>query len=133
MRRQQESRTDAAFLVEAVPYEEASRYGVCDTNDSGEIVEVVEKPDDPPTNLVMTGFYMFSPAIFHVCHPVQPSDRGEYELSDAVDLLIQSGQTIDALGLDGWRIDVGYPGDREEAEERLEEGVMEADATTGDK
>jgi glucose-1-phosphate thymidylyltransferase len=70
----------------------------------------------------MTGFYTFSPAIFHACHLVQPSHRGEYELSDAVDLLIQSGRTIDALRMDGWRIDVGYPEDREEAERRLEEG-----------
>ena len=43
--RQRESRADAAFLVEEVPWADASRYGVCDTNDYGEIVE---KPDDPP-------------------------------------------------------------------------------------
>ncbi|MFB6228330.1 MAG: hypothetical protein ABEH88_07145 [Halobacteriales archaeon] len=42
------------------------------------------------------------------CHLVQPSTRGEYEISDAIDLLIQSGRTIDAVELDGWRIDVGY-------------------------
>ena len=120
--RQREARADAAFLVEEVPYEDASRYGVCDTNDYGEIVEVVEKPDEPPSNLVMTGFYTFTPEIFHACHLVQPSDRGEYELSDAIDLLIQSGRTIDAIRMDGWRIDVGYPEDRDEAERRLEEG-----------
>ncbi len=120
LNRQREDRADAAFLVEEVPWEEASRYGVCDTNDYGEIVEVIEKPDDPPTNLVMTGFYTFTPAIFHACHLVQPSDRGEYELSDAIDLLIQSGRTIDAIRMDGWRIDVGYPEDREEAERRLQ-------------
>ncbi len=120
LNRQREDRADAAFLVEEVPYEEASRYGVCDTNDYGEITEVVEKPDDPPTNLVMTGFYTFSPAIFHACHLVQPSDRGEYELSDAVDLLIQSGRTIDAIRMDGWRLDIGYPDDRDEAEHRLQ-------------
>jgi len=124
--RQREARADAAFLVEEVPWEEASRYGVCDTNKYGEITDVVEKPDDPPSNLVMTGFYTFSPAIFHACHLVQPSDRGEYEISDAIDLLIQSGRTIDAVGLEGWRIDVGYPEDREEAERRLREGY-EAD------
>jgi dTDP-glucose pyrophosphorylase len=87
----------------------------------------VEKPEDPPTNLVMTGFYTFSPAIFHACHLVQPSDRGEYELSDAVDLLIQFGSTIDAIGLDGWRIDVGYSEDRDEAEERLQSKAATAD------
>ena len=129
--RQRESRADAAFLVEEVPYEEASRYGVCDTNEYGEIVEVIEKPEDPPTNLVMTGFYTFTPAIFHACHLVQPSDRGEYELSDAVDLLISSGRTIDAIRMDGWRIDVGYPEDREEAERRLrdERELIEASAS----
>jgi glucose-1-phosphate thymidylyltransferase len=117
--RQREDRADAAFLVEEVPYEEASRYGVCDTNKYGEITDVVEKPDDPPSNLVMTGFYTFTPAIFHACHLVQPSNRGELELSDAVDLLIHSGRTIDAIRMDGWRIDVGYPEDRDEAEARL--------------
>lgn len=123
VRRQQEERADAAFLVEEVPYEEAGRYGVCDTNHFGEITEVIEKPDDPPTNLVMTGFYTFSPAIFHACQLVQPSNRGEYEISEAIDLLIRSGRTIDAIGLDGWRIDVGYPDDRDEAEKRLQQGT----------
>ena len=118
--RQQEDRADAAFLVEEVPWEEAGRYGVCDTNDYGEIVDVVEKPDEPPSNLVMTGFYTFSPAIFHACHLVQPSDRDEYEISDAIDLLIRSGRTIDAIRIDGWRNDIGYPEDRDEAEERLQ-------------
>jgi glucose-1-phosphate thymidylyltransferase len=123
VRRQREDRADAAFLVEEVPYEEASRYGVCDTNKYGEITDVIEKPEDPPSNLVMTGFYTFSPAIFHACHLVQPSNRGEYEISEAIDLLIRSGRTIDAIGLDGWRIDVGYPEDQEEAERRLQELV----------
>ncbi len=123
VRRHRESRVDAVFLVEEVPWEEAPRYGVCDTNNYGEIVNVVEKPDDPPSNLVLTGFYTFTPAIFHACHLVQPSDRGEYELSDAIDLLMRSGRTIDALALEGWRIDIGYPEDREKAEKRLGEPV----------
>jgi glucose-1-phosphate thymidylyltransferase len=117
--RQRRDGADAAFLVETVPMEDASRYGVCVTNDRGEIVEVVEKPEEPPSNLVMTGFYTFTPAIFHACRLVRPSDRGEYELSDAIDLLVRSGRTIDAVVLDGWRIDVGYPEDRDEAERRL--------------
>ena len=128
VRRQQEERADAAFLVEEVPWEEASRYGVCDTNAYGEITDVIEKPDDPPSNLVMTGFYTFTPAIFHACQLVQPSGRGEYEISDAVDLLIQSGRTIDAIGLEGWRIDVGYPEDRDEAEQRLQDAEIPATA-----
>ena len=119
VKRQREDRADAAFLVEEVPYEEAGRYGVCDTNDYGEITDVIEKPEEPPTNLVMTGFYTFSPAIFHACHLVQPSNRNEYEISEAIDLLIRSGRTIDAIRMDGWRVDVGYPEDREKAERLL--------------
>ena len=125
VRRQREERADAAFLVEEVPYEEAGRYGVCDTNHYGEIVEVLEKPDDPPSNLAMTGFYTFTPAIFHACHLVQPSGRSEYELPDAINLLLQSGRTIDAIRMDGWRVDVGYPEDRERAEARLCEGGVD--------
>jgi glucose-1-phosphate thymidylyltransferase len=120
VRRQREDRADAAFLVEEVPWEDASRYGVCDTNTYSEVTDVVEKPEDPPSNLVMTGFYTFTPAIFHACHLVQPSTRGECEISEAIDLLIQSGRTIDAVELDGWRIGVGSPDDRDEAETRLQ-------------
>ena len=121
VRRQREDRADAAFLVEEVPWEDAGRYGVCETNAYGEITDVVEKPDEPESNLVMTGFYTFSPAIFHACKLVQPSNRGEYEICEAIDLLIRSGRTIDAIRIDGWRIDVGYPEDQEEAEKRLQE------------
>ncbi|WP_411968553.1 UTP--glucose-1-phosphate uridylyltransferase AglF [Haloferax sp. YSSS75] len=119
VKRQREDRADAAFLVEEVEWDQASRYGVCVTNDYGEITEVIEKPEEPPSNLVMTGFYTFTPAIFHACHLVQPSNRGEYEISEAIDLLIRSGRTIDAIRIDGWRMDIGYPEDRDEAEERL--------------
>ncbi|ELY54972.1 UTP--glucose-1-phosphate uridylyltransferase [Natronococcus amylolyticus DSM 10524] len=56
-----------------------------------------------------TGFDTLTPTIFHACHLVQPADRDEDERSDAVDLLLQSGPTIDAIGLEGWRIDVGDP------------------------
>ena len=81
----------------------------------------------------MTGFYTFTPAISHVYHLVQPSDRGEYELPDAIDLLIQSGRTIDAIRLDGWRIDVGYPEDRDCAEEQLDEVVSDGSDEDGKK
>ncbi|ELK54573.1 MULTISPECIES: UTP--glucose-1-phosphate uridylyltransferase AglF [Haloferax] len=126
--RQREDRADAAFLVEEVPWEDASRFGVCETNKYGEITDVVEKPEEPNSNLVMTGFYTFSPAIFHACHLVQPSNRGEYEISEAIDLLIRSGRTIDAIRLEGWRIDVGYPEDRDEAERRILE-AKESEST----
>jgi glucose-1-phosphate thymidylyltransferase len=119
--RQRAADTDAVVLVEQVPWDEASRYGVCRLDD-GELVELVEKPDDPPSNLVLTGFYAFSPAIFHACHLVRPSTRGEYELSDAIDVLLRSGRTVEPVRMDGWRVDVGYPADRQRAEQHLAAG-----------
>jgi glucose-1-phosphate thymidylyltransferase len=61
-------------------------------NQHGEITDVVERFKDPPSNLAMTGFYTFTPAVVHACHLVQPSNRDEYEISDTIDLLVQSGR-----------------------------------------
>jgi glucose-1-phosphate thymidylyltransferase len=85
---------------------------ICDTNDYIKVIEVTRKLENLPTNLVMTIFHTSLPAIFKSCHPVQSSDRNEYELPDAIDLLIQLGQTIDTLRMDGWRVNIGYPEDR---------------------
>jgi dTDP-glucose pyrophosphorylase len=104
------------------PWKEVSQYG--------KIGEVVKKPEDPPLNLVTAGLYTFTLAIFHACHLVQPSRRDEYELSDAVDLLLQSGRTVDAIGLERWRVDVRYPEDRDKAEELLEEESESVEAKT---
>jgi glucose-1-phosphate thymidylyltransferase len=72
------------------------------------------------SNLVMTGVYTVTPAIVRACQFLQPATRGEYEIFEAIDLLIQSGRTIDVVELDGWRIGVGSPEDRDEAETRLQ-------------
>lgn len=56
--------------------------------------------------------------------PRLPSNRDEYEISDAIDLLIQSDRYTNAIGLDGWRIDVGYLKDRDTAELRLTRGTQ---------
>jgi glucose-1-phosphate thymidylyltransferase len=122
LERQRSPGVDAAFLVEQVPRDEASRYGVCVTSGDGELLEVVEKPDDPPSGLVLTGFYAFSPAVFDACRSIDQSVRGEYELSDAINVLLREGLTVEAVQLTGWRVDVGYPEDRDEAERRLEGG-----------
>ena len=89
--------------TEEVPWDEASRYGVCNGNAYGEITELVEKPDEPESNLVMTGGCTFTPAIFHACTLVHPSNHGAYELSEAVDMLIRRGRTIGGFRINGWR------------------------------
>lgn len=113
---------DGALLTERVPEEEASRYGIVDVDQEGRITELVEKPDDPPTNQIITGVYALPQEILPACREIEPSDRGEYELTDALQLLIEEeGCDIRAVPMaeDDWRVDVGYPEDRDTAEERL--------------
>lgn len=114
-----ESSADATLLVEEVPIEEASRYGVCHIEDN-QVTSIVEKPMNPSSNQVITGFYVFDREIFDACHQIEPSDRGEYELSDAIDMMIRSDRTIESVQMRGWRIDIGYPRDRDRAERQLD-------------
>ena len=132
-RRQREDRADAAFLVEEVPYEEASRYGVLDTNEYGEITEVVEKPDDPPSNLALIGIYVFSPAIFDAIADLEPSWRGELEITDAIQSLLDDGHSIDSAVVEGWWKDTGKPKDVLEANRLvLEDAIGIVDGTIED-
>ena len=112
--RQRESRADAAFLVEEVPWEEASRYGVCDTNKYGEITEVVEKPDDPPSNRVNVGAYVF-PAEAREWLDVPKSERGEHELTDVLERVIET-HDVRPVAIDRW-LGVGRPWELLEANE----------------
>jgi dTDP-glucose pyrophosphorylase len=125
VKRHRETDADATLLVEEVPHEEASRYGVVVTDSDGSVTDLVEKPEEPPSNLVLTGFYAFSPSILHASHLIQPSDRGEYDLTDAIDLLVESGRPVEAVRTDAWRVDVGYPEDRDLAERLLAEEVAQ--------
>lgn len=115
----QQDDADATIVTEAVPYDEASRYGVVETDANGNITELVEKPDDPPSNKILTGFYTFPPAIFEACDAITPSDRGELEITDAIQKLVEWGYSVKTVPLKGWRKDVGYPDDRDQAEQYL--------------
>ena len=107
----------AALLVtERASTEEARTTGVVETDANGDVVELLEKPDEPPTNLVTTGFYAFAPAIFRACRRIEPSDRGEYELADAINRLIERGTRVESVRLCGERVNVNTPVDVERAE-----------------
>lgn len=116
-----EQDADVAFLTETVSRQEATTTGVCVTDEAGEVVGLAEKPDDPPSTLVPTGCYVLPPEAFPACHVVRPSERGEYELSDAIDLLVHAGYSVATAPLAGWRINVNTPADLERAERRLGE------------
>lgn len=120
--RQRRPGVDAALLVEEVPAERARTTGVVETDGSGRVTGLVEKPDDPPSTLVTTGCYVLPTEIFHACELLQPSGRGEYELPEAIDLLAAAGATVETVPLDGWRVNVNTSADVERAERRLGDG-----------
>jgi glucose-1-phosphate thymidylyltransferase len=117
--RQQRSTVDAVLLADEVADDEARTTGVLETASNGTVTSVVEKPDDPPSNLVTTGCYVLPEEVFHACHLVRPSPRGEYEFSDAIDLLASAGASVETVMLDGWRVNVNTPADVDRAERLL--------------
>jgi glucose-1-phosphate thymidylyltransferase len=91
--------------------DEPSRYGVVDRNQSGDITELIEKPDDPPSNLALIGIYIFTPAIFDRIERLEPSWRGELEITDAIQGLLDDGHQVQSHAVSGWRKDTGKPGE----------------------
>lgn len=117
--RRRETDADAVVLVDEVSPEAARRLGVCVTDEDGRLQRVVEKPDEPPSTLVQTSFFAFSPRIFEACRAIEPSDRGEYELPDAISHLLASGGRVETVRLEGWRVNVNTPEDIERAQAKL--------------
>ena len=112
--------TDAAVttLVEDVPAEKAGKGAVFEF-DGDRITGVVEKPDEPPSTSIPRGFYAFSREIFPACRVVTPNETGEYELTDAIELLVLAGRRVETVRLDGWCFNVNTPAEREQIETRL--------------
>lgn len=96
------------------PVERPERYGVVERDERGRVVRFVEKPDDSPSSLALTGLYMFTPAVFPVVERLTPSDRGELELTDALQQLGEAG-AVQTVETEGWWLDVGTPADLLEA------------------
>src|SRR5688500_13289714 len=86
--------------------EDPSRFGVANTN-GDRIVRLVEKPALPESNLAMQGVYFFDSSIWGVLPHLQPSARGEYEITDAIQLLIDRGGDVRAGVYDGAWFDTG--------------------------
>ena len=110
---------DITFPVEAVTAEAATRGAVCEVDADGRVTGLVEKPDDPPSTLVPAACYVLPPAIFSACQIVKPSARGEYELPDAIDLLLHAGYSVETLPFEGWKVNINTERDIERAERRL--------------
>ncbi len=102
------SESSGTLQIEENP--DPSRYGVVEL-DGDDVLSVTEKPPQPKSNYVITGFYVFSPVIFTTFSGLKPSARGEYEISDSIQALIDKKYRVKACLMEGWRHDIGYPED----------------------
>lgn len=97
---------EAAIVLGEVP--DPTRFGIAELKD-GKIINVVEKPKDPPSNMAIAGVYLFRKSIFDAISRIVPSARGELEITDAIGVLINDGKPVGSYNLEGWWIDAGKP------------------------
>jgi len=115
---------DALILL--TPVADPENYGVAELN-GDKVARLVEKPPEPTTNLALVGVYMFTPAIFDAARAIEPSGRGELEITDAIQELVDNGLRVDPHIVHGWWKDTGRVEDMLEANrlilDELEERV----------
>ena len=114
---------DALILLTPVP--DPEHYGVAELQD-GRVSRLVEKPSDPATNLALVGVYMFTPAIFEAARSIAPSARGELEITDAIQSLVDGGSRVDPHIVHGWWKDTGQVQDMLEANRLILDDLEES-------
>ncbi len=100
-----ESDWDCQVLLKQVP--NWQQYGVAVLSPEGRVEKLVEKPRDFISDLALVGVYMFNHHIFEAVRNIKPSWRNEYEITDAIQYLIEHGYKVQARVLEGWWIDTG--------------------------
>jgi len=93
----------AKVFLKEVPNPQA--YGIAEI-EGGRITRIIEKPKDPPTNLAVIGVYMYGPDVFEVIAGLEPSARGELEITDVNNYYVEAG-TLGYEVIDGWWADAG--------------------------
>lgn len=104
--------------VLVAPVEDPRPFGVADTRDD-RVVRLIEKPSTKDINLAIIGVYAFTPEIFDATERIQPSARGELEITDAIQCLVDDGKVVRAVQHTGWWADTGRPEDVLEVNRKL--------------
>jgi len=100
--------SSAELAIALIEVNDPKRFGIADVRD-GKVVKVIEKPQDPPTNLAISGAYLFRRSIFDAIANIQPSWRNELEITDAIQYIIDQKAEVLGYQLKGWWIDAGKP------------------------
>jgi glucose-1-phosphate thymidylyltransferase len=119
------SRPDAMVLLAKVP--DPSQFGVAELNGDGHIKQLQEKPKEPKSDLALVGVYLFTQAIFPAVHAIKPSGRGELEITDAIQYLVDDRKRVLPHVITGWWKDTGKLEDMLEANRIMLDDIADSD------